>query len=159
MDFIGKDLQEATWIFWAGYFSIGFFVWYLFNGLEAWLNGGNLGRGKWWVFSCVYEEMLELLPGGKMRIQRRLQQMMCPVRIRHGIITREYQDLEYYEADACKMTRWPRHVYFWGVQMFGTFFLWPVLVSSLLLIIAFNNLFYNLYLLFKWLAGQKQETD
>lgn len=153
MDAIHAWFQATTTSFWVTYFAFGFVVWYLFNGLEAWLNGGRMGRGKWWVFSCVYEEMLWHLPGGKVRIQRHLQQLMCTVRIKNGIVTHEYNDLEYYENEARSMTRWRSHCYFWGVQMLGAFFFWPILLGSFLAVIVISNFLYDMVQLWKRVTG------
>lgn len=44
---------------------IGFILWYFYYGLECFLNGATLGRNQYTMhFSCLWEELLWVLPGG-----------------------------------------------------------------------------------------------
>ena len=68
----------ATWYNVLVYIIISFVGWYLILALEYELNGGGLGRGRYWVFECFWEEFLENIPGGMKRKVEKLKEMVGP---------------------------------------------------------------------------------
>ncbi len=54
-----------------------FIGWFLLNALHYGLNSGQLGRGRWWVFQCIWEEgVLMSIPGGLDRKVEKLKYMV-----------------------------------------------------------------------------------
>ncbi|KKT91053.1 MAG: hypothetical protein UW92_C0019G0008 [Candidatus Jorgensenbacteria bacterium GW2011_GWA2_45_13] len=45
---------------------LGLIIWYLFYGLECFINGGTIGKSRFFFpFECLWNEILWNLPGGK----------------------------------------------------------------------------------------------
>jgi|SRR3989344_3120537 len=50
--------------------------WYGILVLNYGINGGQLGRGRWWVFECFLEDILLNVPGGSKRKADRIREMV-----------------------------------------------------------------------------------
>lgn len=119
------------------YFLIGFFVWYFIYGLEKFLNGGSLGRGRWWVFECFWEEMLWFLPGGLARRIDYIREMVKSDSNTSFIDEYSHKDIRkhnLYEKVAEQSLG--NGFYFWGVNVIFLFFLWPLFLCAFVCALA-----------------------
>ena len=60
------------------YLIVSFIGWYAINGFSYGLNSGQLGRGKWWIFECFWEDLLRNIPGGSKRKTDAIRAMVGP---------------------------------------------------------------------------------
>lgn len=123
------------------YFGIGFFVWYISYGLEKYFSGGSFGRGNWWVFKCFWEELWWYLPGGLGRRTDYIRE-----------ITRSRSDTSFIDnysyKTICTQNLYEQVAkeslgsgyYFWGVSVFLFFFLWPLLLCTLAILVILKRL-------------------
>ena len=123
------------------YFGIGFAVWYIVYGLEAYMNGGSLGRGRWWLFKCFWEEVQWFLPGGLAKRANHIRALVKPNSNDRGYLGgysyEEIREYDLYEQVAKKSLG--NGFYFWGVNVVLSFFLWPLMLGSLVALIALNG--------------------
>lgn len=117
-------LQYVPWYVVAAFASAAPVGWYAINALEYGLNSGQLGRGKWWVFECFWEELLQNLPGGLERKVEKLKQMVGPYHPRvdgvfcSGSGSWRYNDLrEHGGWEECARAMFGGPVYFWLVKV------------------------------------------
>lgn len=54
------------------YIAASLVGWFFINMFEYALNGGKVGRGRWWAFECFWEHLLQNIPGG---MERKLQKL------------------------------------------------------------------------------------
>lgn len=124
-----------------GYFGVGFLVWYLHTGLECYLNGGFIGRDRNSVLKYFWEEMQWFLPGGLAKRTAYIRDMVKPRANINGTIGgywyAQIRDQNLYEVVA--KTALGNGYRFWGANVIMAFFLWPVGLSALILIIIINN--------------------
>jgi len=125
------------------YFTIAFVVWYIGYGLEMYLNGGSLGRGRWWVFKCFVEEAQWFLPGGLEKRTNYIRTMVGTDRSLNGFVGgHSYEEIRthnLYEKIAKRSLG--NGFTFWGVDVILLFFLWPVAVAILALLVVVSNVF------------------
>lgn len=113
------------------YLGIGFVVWYIAYGLQAYLNGTSLGRGRgWgWVFKCFWEEMQWFLPGGLAirteYIRRIVAQRPNSTDRVGGYSHKEIQERNLYEQVAKEALG--NGFSFWGINVILMFLLWPLI--------------------------------
>jgi hypothetical protein len=108
-----------------------FFFWLIWYGLHAGLNSGQLGRGRYWVFECFGEEVLENIPGGLKRKSDKIRQMvgrsgkgvMCGVT--RGYDFEEIRRDNLYEEVAREM--FPPPAVFWFSSVLIPV-VWPVVI-------------------------------
>ena len=135
-------LASITWTHVLIYFACAFVFWYIAYGIEMYLNGGKVGRGRFWVFSCFWEELLWFLPGGLARRVDHIREMVRPqVGVSgylHGYSYEQIREKNLYEVVAKKALG--NGCYFWGVNVVLMFFLWPLTLAGIALLLLFENL-------------------
>jgi hypothetical protein len=135
-------LQQVTIFSTLMYLGIGFAIWYFVYGFEVWMNGGHHGRGRGWVFACFFEEMQWFLPGGLAKRTDYIRKMVDPKILSNApgfIAAYHYKDIReqnLYEKVAKETLG--NGFYFWGLHVALSFFLWPLLLPVVALIISFN---------------------
>ncbi|MCC6934297.1 MAG: hypothetical protein IT406_01195 [Candidatus Yanofskybacteria bacterium] len=66
-----------------------FLLWYLYFGLEYYLNGGTLGRDPLLMpFQCFWEEVRESIPGGIKLKEQRIREAVRDVRVQGSFLGR-----------------------------------------------------------------------
>ena len=140
MQVISTLLSQITLLQVLIYFAVGFAFWYVYYGLETYLNGGST-RGKWWVFKCFWEEILWFSPGGLARRTEYIRKLVHPEGDNFGYICNytyaEIRRRNLYEKVAKKSLG--SGFYFWGVNVILIFFLWPLVWIAFVLIIAVGS--------------------
>ena len=128
--------------FLLGYFVVAFLVWYLIYGFETYINGGPLGRGRFWVFECFWEELWWFLPGG---LAKRSDYIREKVKYRPNVSGsigeyrfEEIRKNNLYETVAKKTLG--SGAYFWGVKVLLFFVLGPFTIIALIVYVAFINI-------------------
>jgi len=119
----------------VAYVALGFVVWYVYFALLMSLNSGRLGRGKWWVFECFWEQCQWFLPGG---LAKRVKNIRERVPLYPGVLgwigRYNYQDIReqnLYEQVAHEVLG--SGYVFWGVNVVLMGVLWPIGLSGLIL--------------------------
>jgi len=121
------------------YFACALSVWYLLYGFEMYLNSGSLGRGRFWVFKCFWEELWWYLPGGLSRRADYIRKKVGGDGLLGGYAHEEIRRGELYEVVAKEVL--PRGLYFWLVNVMLYFVLGPFFVALLVPIVVLVNLF------------------
>ena len=71
-------LSWATPLTLTAYILASLVGWFLLSVLHYGMGSGQLGRGKWWVFECIWEGFLQNIPGGMQCKVAKLKQMVGP---------------------------------------------------------------------------------
>lgn len=128
-----------TWYTVTAYLILSFVGWFLLNAPEYGLNSGQLGRGRWWVFECLWEELLENIPGGLNRKVAKLKEMVGPPSSRHSgcfIGSRKTWTHEELHTtgnwEECARSVFGGTWYFWSVNVCLYFFVGPVVAVFVL---------------------------
>lgn len=135
--------MEQSWTYvtpWSVtiYFACAFSVWYLLYSLETYLNSGSLGRGRFWVFKCFWEELWWYLPGGLSRRADYIRNKVGGDGFLGGYTYEEIRRGDLYEVVAKEVL--PRGLYFWLVKVMIFFVLGPFFVAFLFPMVVLVNL-------------------
>lgn len=110
----------------AVYLALAFPMWYLLYGTQMHLNGGPLGRSRFWVFECLWEDILFFTPGGlkrraenvRIRVSRGSGYMPGPGRRTYSY--EEIRDQNLYEEVATHLFGTPAQFWVENVLLLGT---------------------------------------
>lgn len=105
----------------AAYVFLVLLSWYSLLSFGYALNGGQVGRGRWWVFECFWESTLMNIPGGGQRKADTIRRMVGTCGDGY-FISREriwtHEDLRRTgEYETCGQAMFGRPFHFWAIQL------------------------------------------
>jgi len=95
--------------------------WYFILAFQYGINGGGVGRGRWWVFECFLEDILMNIPGGSKRKGEAIRRMVGETgdgslsSLRGSWTHEELRKTGEYEA--CGKAMFGSPIFIWGMHI------------------------------------------
>jgi hypothetical protein len=106
------------------------------------MNGGSVGRGRFWVFKCFWEDVSWFSPGGLSRrtdyVLKMVNSQQNSVGSINGYRYEQIREQNLYELVAKRSLG--NGFEFWGLSVILPFFLWPLLILGLVALLVRNRL-------------------